>query len=97
MVFLMNDQGPANRQEVNVQTYCGVRTRTHTYAVQLDGRWCLYDNTADPYQTRNLVGDAANKALIEKLDAALIAWSKSTGDIFPYHEVLGFYSSYPSA
>lgn len=97
MVFLMNDQGPANRQEVNVQTYRGVRTRTHTYAVQLDGRWCLYDNTADPYQMKNLVRDPANNALIEKLDAALIAWSKSTGDTFPYHKVLGSYSSYPGA
>ena len=97
MVFLMNDQGPANRQEVNVQTYRGIRTRTHTYAVQLDGRWFLYDNTADPYQMKNLVKDPANKKLIEKFDAALIAWSKSTGDTFPYEKVLGSYSSYPSA
>ena len=54
MVFLLNEQGPATRQEVNVQTYRGVRTRTHTHAVQLDGRWCLYDNTADPYQMKTL-------------------------------------------
>lgn len=97
VVFLMNEQGPATRQEVNVQTYRGVRTRTHTYAVQLDGRWCLYDNTADPYQMKNVVKDPANKALIEKLDAALIAWSKSTGDTFPYEKALGSYSSYPGA
>jgi arylsulfatase A-like enzyme len=97
MVFLMNDQGPPTRQEVNVQTYRGVRTKTHTYAVQLDGRWCLYDNTADPCQLKNLVRDPANKELLEKLDAALIAWSKSTGDDFPYHKVLGSYSSYPGA
>ena len=95
MVFLMNDQGPSTRQEVNVQTYRGVRTRTHTYAVQLDGRWCLYDNAADPYQLKNLVRDPANKELLEKLDAALIAWSKSTGDAFPYDKALGAYSSYP--
>lgn len=97
MVFLMNEQGPATRQEVNVQTYRGVRTHTHTYAVQLDGRWCLYDNVADPYQMKNLVRDPASKALIEKLDAALIEWSKSTGDSFPYEKVLGSYSSYPGA
>ena len=95
MVFLMNDQGPSTRQEVNVQTYRGVRTRTHTYAVQLDGRWCLYDNAADPYQLKNLVRDPANKELLEKLDAALIAWSKSTGDAFPYDKALGAYSFYP--
>jgi arylsulfatase A-like enzyme len=95
MVFLMNDQGPANRQEVNVQTYRGVRTATHTYAVQLDGRWCLYDNKADPYQMKNLVKDPANKALIEKFDKALIEWSKSTGDSFPYEKALTSYSAYP--
>jgi arylsulfatase A-like enzyme len=95
IVFLMNDQGPDTRQEVDVPTYRGLRTSTHTYAVQLDGRWCLYDNTADPYQMKNLVRDPAYKALIEKLDAALIAWSESTGDPFPYHKVLGSYSSYP--
>jgi arylsulfatase A-like enzyme len=97
MVFLMNEQGPPTRQEVNVQTYRGVRTKTHTYAVQLDGRWCLYDNVADPYQMKNLVRDPAHKGLIEKFDKALIAWSKSTGDAFPYEKVLGAYSSYPSA
>jgi arylsulfatase A-like enzyme len=97
MVFLMNDQGPASRQEVDVPTYRGLRTKTHTYAIQLDGRWCLYDNTADPYQMKNLVKDPANKAMIEGLDAALIAWSKSTGDPFPYEKVLGSYSSYPTA
>jgi arylsulfatase A-like enzyme len=95
MVFLMNDKGPETRMEVDVPTYRGVRTRTHTYAVQLDGRWCLYDNNADPYQMKNLVRDPANKALIEKLDAALIAWSKSTGDSFPYDKVLKRFSAYP--
>jgi arylsulfatase A-like enzyme len=97
MVFLLNDQGPPEAQEVDVPTYRGVRTKTHTYAVQLDGRWCLYDNVADPYQMNNLVKDPANKALIQKLDAALITWSKSTGDPFPYDKVLGSYSSYPGA
>jgi arylsulfatase A-like enzyme len=97
MVFLMNNQGPPTRQEVNVQTYRGVRTRTHTYAVQLDGRWVLYDNIADPYQMKNLVRDPTHKAMIDKFDAALIAWSKQTGDNFPYDKVLGSYSSYPGA
>lgn len=97
MVFLMNQQGPPNRQEVNVQTYRGVRTRTHTYAVQLDGRWCLYDNEKDPYQMHNLVKEPGSQALIQKFDKALIAWSKSTGDPFPYDKVLSSYSSYPGA
>jgi arylsulfatase A-like enzyme len=97
MVFLMNNQGPPTRQEVNVQTYRGLRTRTHTYAVQLDGRWVLYDNVADPYQMKNLVRDHKYQAMIDKFDAALIAWSKQTGDNFPYEKVLGSYSSYPGA
>jgi arylsulfatase A-like enzyme len=97
MVFLLNDQGPPEAQEVDTPTYRGVRTKTHTYAVQLDGRWCLYDNVADPYQMNNLVKDPANKALIEKFEAALIAWSKSTGDPFPYDKVVGSWSSYPGA
>ena len=97
MVFLMNEQGPATRQEINVQTYRGVRTATHTYAIQLDGRWCLYDNVKDPHQMKNLVKDPSQQALVKRLDAALIAWSKSTGDPFPYDKALSSYSSYPSA
>ncbi len=96
MVFLMNDKGPADRMEVNTPTYRGVRTGTHTYAVQLDGRWCLYDNDADPYQMKNLVKDPANKPLMEKFDKALIAWGHSMGDDFPYDKALKSYSSYPS-
>lgn len=97
MVFLMNNQGPPNRQEGNTPTYRGLRTRTHTYAVQLDGRWALYDNVADPYQMKNLVKDPASESLIESFNAALIAWSKSTGDSFPYETALKSYSSYPGA
>ncbi|SNT13134.1 Arylsulfatase A [Granulicella rosea] len=97
MVFLMNNQGPPNRQEVNTPTYRGLRTKTHTYAVQLDGRWVLYDNIADPYQMKNLIADPKSTQLIEKFDAALIAWSKSTGDAFPYETALKSSSSYPGA
>ncbi|MES2391002.1 MAG: sulfatase [Acidobacteriota bacterium] len=96
-VFLMNEKGPPTRQEVNVQTYRGVRTKTHTYAVQLDGRWCLYDNIADPYQMKNLVKDPAQRPLIDKLDAALMAWMKSTGDTFPYATAIQSWSTYPGA
>ena len=97
MVFLMNHQGPPNRQEVNVQTYRGVRTKTHTYAVQLDGVWVLYDNVKDPYQVKNLVKDPASKPLIETFNAALVAWSKSVGDDFPYETAFKSFSSYPGA
>jgi hypothetical protein len=97
MVFLMSNQGRPNRQEVNTPTYRGLRTKTHTYAVQLDGRWALYDNVTDPYQTKNLVKDPTNKKLIEKFDTELIVWSKSTGDNFPYETALKSYSTYLGA
>ncbi|MES2393006.1 MAG: sulfatase [Acidobacteriota bacterium] len=81
---------------VNMPSYRGVRTRTHTYAVTLTGRWLLYDNVADPYQLKNLVHDPAQISLMEKLDAAILAWMKSTGDTFPYVENTKRYSSFPS-
>ncbi len=48
----------------------GVRTKTHTYTRRSDTRkpWMLFDNKADPYQTRNLVDDPASAPLVEKLD-----------------------------
>ena len=95
MVFLMNEQGGGAKMEANVPTHRSVRTKTHTYSVQLDGRWCLYDNVADPYQMKNLVKDPANKAMIEEFDAALRAWSKAAGDDFDYDKALAGYSSYP--
>jgi arylsulfatase A-like enzyme len=97
MVFLLNEKGPPDRMEVNTPTYRGVRTRTHTYAIQLDGRWCLYDNAADPYQMNNLIRDPASQPLIRKLESALRAWSKSTGDPFPYDQAIASYSSYPGS
>lgn len=81
---------------VNLPSYRGVRTRTHTYAVTLTGRWLLYDNNADPYQLKNLVHDPAQLPLMEKLDAAILAWMKSTGDTFPYAENTKRYSSFPN-
>ena len=97
MVFLMNNQGPPTRQEVNVQTYRGVRTRTHTYAVQLDGQWCLYDNTADPYQLHSVLHEPAHKEMIAHLQKAMLAWGKQTGDTFPYEAAFQRYSSYPTS
>lgn len=95
MVFLMNVKGPSDHFEANVPSYRGVRTRTHTYAMQLDGRWCLYDNIADPYQLKNLIREPASQPLIERLEAALRAWGKRTGDTFPYDKANALYSEYP--
>jgi arylsulfatase A-like enzyme len=64
--------------------YRGVRTKTHTYVVADTGRWLLYDNIADPYQMKNLVGDKSHQALMEKLDVEIEKWLHSVNDQFPY-------------
>lgn len=51
--------------------YRGVRTIRYTYVRTLDGPWLLYDNQEDPYQQRNLVGDASHAAVQADLEARL--------------------------
>ena len=90
-------EGWGGHQEwVNLPSYRGVRTKTHTYAVALTGRWLLYDNEADPYQLKNLVNDPAQRPLMEKLDAAIEEWIKRSGDRFPYRDSLKSVSNFPS-
>ncbi len=90
-------EGRGGHQEfVNQPSFRGVRTKTHTYAVALTGRWLLYDNVADPYQLKNLIHDPAQKPLIEKLDAAIEEWIKGSGDKFPYRDSLKSVSNFPS-
>ena len=62
--------------------YRGVRTRRYTYVRSLDGPWLLYDNREDPYQQRNLIGDAACAALEARLDAQLNGELKRCKDEF---------------
>jgi arylsulfatase A-like enzyme len=81
---------------VNQPSYRGVRTKSHTYAVTLTGRWLLFDNFADPYQMNNLVNDPAQRPLMDRLDAAIMAWMKKTGDDFPYKENVKRISTFPS-
>lgn len=66
--------------------YRGIRTKTHTYIVADTGRWLLYDNIADPYQMKNMIGEMSMQPLMEKLDAAIEAWLHSVNDKFPYTE-----------
>jgi arylsulfatase A-like enzyme len=92
-VFLTNQMKP-NSPEQFTPTYRGLRTATHTYAVTEAGRWLLYDNVADPYQTKNLIKDPAHAALIAKFDAAVEDWMATTGDKFPYKNALKSYADY---
>lgn len=53
------------------RAYRGVRTARHTYVRSLDGPWLLFDNQADPYQTRNRCDDPSMAAVRQELEAAL--------------------------
>jgi len=65
----------------------GVRTERYTYVRTLAGPWLLYDNEADPYQLRNLVGDPAHKELQQQLDDELNRWLDKLDDDFKPREV----------
>ncbi|MFA6244937.1 MAG: sulfatase/phosphatase domain-containing protein, partial [Candidatus Hydrogenedentales bacterium] len=60
----------------------GLRTKRHTYAVFAEGGGCLYDNTADPYQMRNLFEDPACETVREELREELRRTLKKAGDPF---------------
>ncbi len=64
------------------RSYRGLRTRQHTYVRALEGPWLLYDNEADPYQQKNLVGVAEYGDLLRDLDARLSARLAARGDEF---------------
>ncbi|MEO6923026.1 MAG: hypothetical protein ABI142_04315 [Bryocella sp.] len=49
-----------------------------------EGRWLLYDKTADLYQVNNLASDPKNKDLMAGFDREIRSWIRSTGYTFPY-------------
>ena len=51
--------------------YRGLRTRTHTYARDLNGPWLLYDNESDPFQMENLVNRPEVASLQSELESRL--------------------------
>lgn len=65
-----------------VQEWRGVRTARYTYARGKNTPWLLYDNAADPYQQKNLIGKPEAKSVQDKLDAELKGWLKKVGDDF---------------
>lgn len=62
--------------------YRGIRTPKYTYVRDLHGPWLLFDNTADPYQTHNLIGDASQAGLQHRLDGILLAKLADSHDDF---------------
>ncbi len=63
-----------------IAEYRGLRTERHTYVRSIHGPWLLYDNQADPYQMRNLIG--REKGLQARLDRELDAQLKRRKDDF---------------
>jgi len=66
--------------EYRGQPWRGIRTRRHTYVRNLDGPWLLYDNLEDPYQMRNLAGNADHAELQRRLDDQLMNEMALRGD-----------------
>lgn len=60
--------------------YRGVRTERWTYCKDLKGPWLLYDNEADPFQKKNLVGKAKKKQ--SELEDLLVSRLEETNDDF---------------
>ncbi|MCK5702431.1 MAG: sulfatase, partial [Cyclobacteriaceae bacterium] len=51
--------------------YRGYRSKQYTYTRDMAGPWQLFDNDNDPYQMRNIVGDAGYKSLVNSFDSLL--------------------------
>lgn len=62
--------------------YRGIRTRQFTYVRDLKGPWLMYDNSKDPYQTQNLIGQPAHAATQAKLEKVIQAKLKAAKDDF---------------
>jgi len=67
----------------NGHEWRAVRDKRYTYAVyRADKSELLFDNTADPYQQKNLAGDPAHKKTVERFRKMLADKMKSLNDTF---------------
>jgi|SRR5690625_1088867 len=62
--------------------YRGIRTPRYTYTRDLDGPWQLFDNSEEPYQMNNLVGNSSYAEIQKRLDNALMNKLDEIGDEF---------------
>jgi len=62
--------------------YRGVRTGRYTYVKTLEGPWLLYDNSKDPLQQKNLIGDPAYAEIQKTLEKKLVKMLKEADDTF---------------
>ena len=65
-----------------MKAYRGLRTSRYTYVRDTDGPWLLFDNEADPYQMKNLIGRPEAADLQAELESKLQARLDSMGDEF---------------
>lgn len=65
---------------VNLLPWRAVRTAQATYAHNTAGSWLLFDNLADPYQQRNLVGRPEAQPLEQYLARLLQEHMRALGD-----------------
>ena len=54
-----------------IAEYRGIRNERYTYVRSIQGPWLLYDNHADPFQKRNLIGTAEVETLQSEMERAL--------------------------
>lgn len=60
-----------------------LRDKRHTYAkYRVDGKELLFDNRADPYQTKNLAGDRGHAATLDKFRAMMARRMEAINDNF---------------
>ena len=58
----------------------GIRTHRHLYARYRTEPWVLYDLDRDPFENKNLAGDASAAKTLAELDQQLQTWMRRTGD-----------------
>ena len=64
--------------------YRAIRTRSHTYAVGRDKKFCLlFDRAEDPYELRNLYRDEGYRDVREALGRQLLALLDAVGEPVP--------------
>ena len=97
-VFLMNDGGGLDEGDEGLPPprWRGIRTRSHTYAVALNGRWLLFDNQHDPLQQNNLIDDPAHAPMIAAFDKLIQDWLTHSSDTFAYSDAITKRSSHPA-
>jgi arylsulfatase A-like enzyme len=62
--------------------YRGIRTVSHTYVIDRNGPWLLFDNISDPNQIHNLIHSAPSARLAASLDSRLKQLLKERKDSF---------------